>query len=306
MTSKNIFISTGSFAEFSSEPLTLLKQAGYSYTLNPHGRTLKPDEIVPLMENCAGLVAGTEKLTAEILAQLKHMKVISRCGAGVDNVDLAKAKELNIQVFNTPDAPTLAVAELTIGLALNLLRKISLMDKELHASKWNKQMGNLLLGKKVGIIGYGRIGRTVATMFQSFGCQVAYCDPHVEEHVSGVEKRLLPELLRWADVISLHVSSAQEIIGRKEFELIKDGSWIINTSRGGVIDQQILFDRLNSRRIAGAALDVFAEEPYQGNLCSLDNVILTPHIGSYAKEARIRMEVEAVKNLLKGLQGASA
>lgn len=303
MTGEKIFVSTSSFAEFSQEPLMLLEQAGYRCVLNPHGRTLKSDEIVALLQNCVGLVAGTEKLSADILSQLNQLRVISRCGAGVDNIDLAKAKEMKIKIFNTPDAPTLAVAELTLGLMLDLLRKISFMNQETHGLKWKKHMGSLLHGKRVGIIGLGRIGKKVAEMLKNFGCEVAYYDPHVEPDSLGVARKSLSDLLQWAEIVTIHVSQANSIIGRAELELLSKESLVINTSRGGVIDEEALFTFLRDKRIAGAALDVFNKEPYQGPLCELDNIILTPHIGSYAKEARINMEREAVNNLLKGLKG---
>lgn len=303
MTNKNkVLIATSSFGEFNPEPLDMLDREGYLHVMNPYGRTLKPDELLLLAKDCTGLIAGTENLSGDLLQQLHQLKVISRCGVGMDNVDLIKAKAIGIKVFNTPDAPTLAVAELTLGLIFDLLRKISLANNLLHLHKWQKQMGNLLHGKKVGIIGFGRIGRKVAQMLQGLACEVAYCDPYVENSSSDLEMKPLVDLLKWADIISIHVSKATQIIGRSEMELLKKKIWIINTSRGSVIDEDVLFNFLKDKKIAGAALDVFSEEPYQGPLCELDNVILTPHIGSYAQEARVNMETEAVKNLLKGFK----
>jgi len=234
---------------------------------------------------------------------LPKLKVISRCGAGLDNVDLKNAKELNIKVFSTPYGPTLAVAELTLGLMLDLLRKITVMDRELRTGVWKKQMGSLLKGKKVGILGCGRIGQKVAELLTPLEVEIAYYD------ICTLEGAILlmtkNELLSWADIITLHCSAntdGRPVIGESELKLMKDNSWLINASRGGLIDEKALLSALKKGKLSGAALDVFDNEPYEGPLRSLDNVILTPHIGSYAKEGRIQMEKDAVQNLINGLQ----
>jgi len=298
------------------KPLEILEKEGYEAILNPYGRKLKKEEVIELCRNATGIIAGTERIdadTLEILAKnvvsqslnFNHqhtLKVVSRCGAGIDNVDIDTAERLGIKVFNTPDAPVLAVAELTVGLILDLLRKVSQMDKEFKDDKWQKRMGTLLFGKKIGIKGFGRIGKKIAELLIPFGCEVAYADPYVEDGMLGLKRLSLEELLDWADIISIHVSVSEKLIGEKEFKLIKKGAWLINTSRGGVADEAILYEYLKSGYLSGAALDVFEDEPYIGPLKELDNIILTPHIGSYAKEARVRMEMEAVENLIKGLR----
>ncbi len=301
MNKGKIFISTSSFAKFSEEPLNLIDAAGYSYELNPHGRKLKKEEVGDLVKECVGLVAGTECLDADVINALNELKVISRCGVGMDSVDLNAAADKNITVVNTPDGPTLSVAELTIGLILNLLRKTLLMDQELRDGKWEKKMGSLLAGKNVGIIGFGRIGRKVGVLLKAFGCQVAFCDPFVEESIEGYQKMELEDLLSWSNIVSIHVSVSEKIIGKSEFEKMQKGSWIVNVSRGGVVDEEALYQNLNNQHLSGAALDVFEQEPYVGPLTECDQCILTPHIGSYAKEGRIEMETDAVKNLLEEL-----
>ncbi|MBU0468122.1 MAG: hydroxyacid dehydrogenase, partial [Candidatus Omnitrophica bacterium] len=203
MEKKKVFISTSTFAKFSDEPLRILEGSGFEHILNPTGRKVTEDELAKLAEGCVGLVAGTEKISGEVMDKLCDLKVISRCGVGMDSVDLEAAKKKGIEVVNTPDAPTLAVAELTIGLILNLLRKISSMDKELKYGVWNKKMGNLLLNKKVGIVGFGRIGRKVAEMLMQFGCAIAYHDSFVENNDMGAEKMMLNDLMKWADIISI-------------------------------------------------------------------------------------------------------
>ena len=298
-----IIITTSSFATYDSSPLNELQKNKIEYTINPYGRKLSKDEVIDLAKDADGLVAGTEPLNEDVLKQLSKLKVISRCGAGLDNVDLAKAKELRIKVFSTPYGPTLAVAELTLGLMLDLLRKITIMDRELRTGVWKKQMGSLLKGKKVGILGCGRIGQKVAELLTPLEVEIAYYD------ICTLEGAILlmskNELLSWADIITLHCSAnadGKPVIGEKELSLMKDNTWLINASRGGLVDEKALYSALKEGKLSGAALDVFNNEPYEGPLRSLDNVILTPHIGSYAKEGRIKMEKDAVQNLINGLQ----
>ncbi len=302
MKMKKIAISTTSFARYDSCPLNLCTEKGYEVILNPHGRKVRPDELIELVKDAVGLIAGTESITEEVLAKLPSLKVISRCGVGIDNVDLDATKRLGMRVFNTPGAPTLAVAELTVGLILDLLRKVSQMDREMRNKQWQKRMGSLLYGKKIGIKGFGRVGRKVAELLKPFDCEIAYADPFVEDGLLCLNRLSLEDLLGWADIVSIHVSVSEKLIRAKEFELMKKGAYIINTSRGGVIDELVLYKYLTNGYLSGAALDVFEDEPYTGPLKELDNVILTPHIGSYAKEARVEMERQAVENLLKGLE----
>lgn len=295
---KKIAITTSSFGEYDRKPLSLLEARGYEITLNPYGRKLYKEEVVEFCEDAIGIIAGTEQIDASVIEELKLLKVISRCGTGMDNVDIEAAGRKGIKVFNTPDAPTIAVAELTIGLALTLLRKVHVMDSGIRNNKWQKLMGNLISDKKAGIIGFGRIGKKVAGLLEAFGCKVAYSDTNISRDYPNITCLPLEDLFRWADILFLHVSTKETIIGEKELGLIKDGAWIINVSRGEVIDEKALYEALKSRKLAGAALDVFRAEPYTGPLRELENVLLTPHIGSYAKEARTGMELQAVENLL--------
>jgi D-3-phosphoglycerate dehydrogenase len=306
---KKIAISTTTFGEYDQSPLELFKQRGYEIALNFYGRKLKGKELQELAVDAVGLIAGTEKITREVLSSLHGLKVISRCGVGIDSIDLKEAKRLGIKVFNTPDVPTLPVAELTVGLILNLLRKISRMDRDIRSDKWEKLVGNLLCGKTVGIIGFGRIGKKVAQLLKAFDCTIRYYDIQTKgnrqiggENEENAEFMELDYLLVESDIVTIHTSSKEQIIGKQEVKCMKKGSWLINVSRGGVVDEEALYHALKEGHLAGAALDVFEQEPYKGNLKELDNVILTPHVGSYAKEARIKMEIEAAENLLKGLE----
>ena len=304
---ERIAISTSTFGEFDDLPIRLCKNEGYEVLLNVNKRRLKSDEIPEFAKNAVGLIAGTEIISGEALSKLPHLKVISRCGTGLDNVDLKAARSCGIKIFNTPDAPVLAVAELTIALMINLLREIVRMDRSLRAGRWEKLMGSLLFGKKVGIIGFGRIGRKVSELLKPFNCHIGFCD--VKEDIGPARDPVfrrfqLNELLETSDIVSLHIPgmSGKPLIGARELKKMKDGSCLINVSRGGIVDEKALYDELKTGRLAGAALDVFQEEPYRGPLRGLENMILTPHVGSYAKEARVEMELQATKNLLDCLR----
>jgi len=296
-----IAITTTTFGEYDKEPLNLLDMNGFNVKLNPYQRRLKKDEVIELCKDAIGIIAGTETLDVDIMETLTTLKVISRCGAGINNVSLVEADRIGIKIYNTPDAPTTAVAELTVGLIINLLRKVSWMDKELKMGQWKKRMGNLLYEKKVGIKGMGRIGTKVVELLKPFGCEIAYADPFVENGLLGLQRLSLKDMLCWADIVTVHVGVGEKLIGKKEFQCMKKGALIINTSRGGVVDESALYENLKNGRLSGAAIDVFEQEPYTGPLKERENVILTPHIGSYAKEARVEMEKQAVENLLKGL-----
>jgi len=302
-----IAVTTSSFGGCGSDPLNLLEKNAVEVIFNQQGRTLKGGEVLGLLEGCSGVVAGTEAYDKKVLENLKDLRVISRCGTGIDNVDLDVCDALGIKVFNTPNAPTRAVAELVIGLAFNLLRDVSAMDREIRSGVWKKRMGRLFMDKKVGIIGFGRIGKEVAKLSNLLGAEVVYYDPFVgqESESSHAIKNELEDLLGQCDIISLHLPFSEEnknFLGGKEISLMKENAIFINCSRGGIVDEDVLYAALKNGRLSGAAMDVFNAEPYQGPLQELENVILTPHIGSYAREARLKMELAAADNLIKGLK----
>lgn len=303
---KKIAITTTGFGVYSKSPLDLLRKNGYEATLNPYGRKLMPDEFVDIAKDAIGIIAGTENIAEKELKKMAKLKVISRCGIGLDNVDVKSAKNLGIKVFNTPDAPTIAVAELTVGLIIALLRKIPLADRETRSKTWKKRMGNLICGKQVGIVGFGRIGKKVANILKAMGGRVYFTDPNITKKTIGsFSKVRFDWLLEKSDIISLHLSyskNSRKLFSKKEISRMKNGAFLINCSRGGIVDERVLYKALKSGKLGGAAMDVFEEEPYYGPLSKLGNVVLTPHIGSYAVESRMQMEKEAALNLIKGLK----
>ena len=291
-----------------SEPFDLLREHGYELINNPYGRKLTEDEVIELAKDCVGIVAGVEPLTARVMDALPKLKCISRVGVGMDSVDLEYAKQKGIIVVNTPDGPTRGVAELTLAMTLSLLRRIPQADAALHQRKWKKQIGNLFLDKKVGIIGLGRIGKNVAELFRGLKNPVIGYDPYANEtwaKKNGVELTSFEEVLKQADIVTLHVPGNKDkspVIGIKELAMMKEGAFLINIARGGVVDEEALYNALKDGKLAGAAIDVYTKEPYDGPLCDLDNIIMTPHLGSYAMEGKLQMEIDAVKNFLNAVE----
>ncbi|TAN45294.1 MAG: hydroxyacid dehydrogenase [Nitrospirae bacterium] len=296
-----IAITTSSFGKYDTRPLDILGVKGYEIVLNPYKRTLSEGEVLEVCNGVVGIIAGTEPLRRDTLKALQELKVISRCGTGMDNVDVIAAENIGIKVYNTPDAPTLAVVELAVGMILSLLRNVREMDASVRNNRWEKVMGNLLNGKTAGIIGFGRIGRKLAEVLKYFGCIVVFHDISNAVESGGFDRVDLKDLLSRSDIVSLHVSSKTLIMGEDEISRMKKGAWLINVSRGGVVDEGALYKSLKAGHLRGAALDVYEKEPYEGPLTGLENVVLTPHVGSYAVESRVEMEVQAVQNLLKGL-----
>lgn len=304
----DIFITLSTFAEYSDEPLRLLKQSGFSFLVNPHGRRIKPEEVLEMGSTCRGLVAGVEPYTAETLAQLPNLQCISRCGSGIDSIDLTEAKRRNISVLNTPDEPVIAVAELALTMILSLLRQLPKVNSLTHERQWQRVPGNLLRGKTLGIIGLGRIGRRLVELVQPFEVKVMAVEPQPD---SGWLKRYevklvdLPELLARADIVSIHAARSKEkqlFLGAPEFGQMKPGAWLVNMARGDMVDDAALNAALDSGHLRGAGLDVFPQEPYTGPLCDNPRVIMSPHQATLTIETRVAMETKAVANMLKFLR----
>ena len=303
-----VLTSPSSFGQITREPFDLLTDAGFEIINNPYGRKLTEDEVIDLAKDCIGIVAGVEPLTAHVMDALPGLKCISRVGIGIDSIDLQYAAQKGIIIKNTPDGPTRAVAELTLGMTLALIRKIPQAHYDLKNRVWKKQTGNLILNKVVGVIGLGRIGKLVSQLFKGIG-NPGHCryDPYADKTWAlkdGVELTDFETVLKTADIITIHVPGNEDnspVIGAKEIDLIKPGAFLINISRGGIVDENALYDALSLKKLSGAAIDVFSEEPYYGRLCDLDNVVLTPHLGSYAEEGKLLMEIDAVNNLINEL-----
>jgi len=300
-----ILITTSLFDLRNFYQLEDLTAAGFEVVLNPFKRRLTEHEVSELLTNdVIGMIAGLEPLTAGVLKNAGQLKVIARCGTGLDSVDLQAAHDQGISVFNTPEAPTTAVAELTVAHILGLLRHVSESDRNIRAGQWTGLMGSLLQGKTVGLVGFGRIGQAVAKLVSAFEATVIVYDIKTISFPS-ITQLPFEELCAKSDVISLHVPYAQEshhLINRSAFNKMKQTAILVNVSRGGLIDEDALCEALQSVRIAGAALDCFEVEPYSGPLLKFDNVHVTAHMGSYAHESRTQMELDASTALVRSLK----
>ena len=305
---KRIFIATTSFARHSDKALELLRNNECNISMNQSGRKLRNNEIGKYINGCDGVIAGTEEYSKTILDQVTNLKVISRLGVGLDNIDLEYTDKKNIKVYRTESNPALAVSELTLNLILDLLRKTSLHGTRMKAGTWQKAMGSLLSGKTLGIIGLGTIGKQLVNLTKGFDLTYLAYDINVDEEFAGKNNVIyceLNELLVQSDILSIHLNltpDTKSLINFDAFRKIKPGAVLINTSRGEVVNEENLIEALDRKFISAAGLDVFQEEPYTGPLLEYDNVVTTPHIGSYAQEIREQMELEAAHNLMKGLE----
>jgi len=302
-----ILVTPSSFGECGPEPLQLLRESGLDIQFNPKKRRLSREEVVSLGSDCVGIIAGLEKLDADTLSCFPNLRVVSRLGSGVDNIDLEAAKQKGIVVRNTPYGPTRAAAELTLAMVMALLRNIPMADRNMRQGIWRKEIGQLLQGRTVGILGLGRIGREVAQLMIAMGCTVIGHDlvPDIDWSAKhNVRLVDFPDLLLESEILCIHVSTLDDnatLIGEKELASMRPGAMLVNMARGGIVDEDALVAALKNETLKGAALDVYNHEPYTGPLTEIDTVVLTPHLGSYAKDAKLAMEIESVENLLESL-----
>jgi D-3-phosphoglycerate dehydrogenase len=254
------------------------------------------------------VVRSRTKVTKEVIDAGDNLKAVVRAGVGLDNIDVAYAKEKGILVLNTPSASTQSVAELTIAYLMALARNVPQMTASMKAGKWEKKsfLGSEVAGKILGLIGSGRIGTAVADRASALGMKVIAYDPYVTE-LPGIDLVDLDSLLEKADYISLHVPHTEEthnILDADAFQKVKPGVRIINCGRGGTIDEDALIKAIQDGKVAGAALDVYAEEPLsESKLFSLDQVIGSPHVGAGTNEAKERVGQVAAQKVIEAIKG---
>ena len=258
---------------------------------------LTPEELKNIISNYDGLIVrSATKVTGEIIKAATNLKIIGRAGAGVDNIDVEAAKSKNIIVMNTPGGNTNATAEHTIGLIFALLRKIPTANETTHKGLWEKKKmkGNELKGKKIGIVGFGNVGKRVAEISNSLGMKVSIYSSYfnsIKDDFKNYATSDLENILSKSDIISFHCKPNKDgssIITKDEFNIMKKNCILVNTARGGLINEADLIQALKNNLIKGAALDVFKKEPLQeSELFNLENIILTPHIAASTDEAQI-------------------
>ena len=285
-----------------------LRAAGYE-VIERTG--VKGADLVDALKTCDGIIVrGATKVTGEVLRGVPSLRAVVRAGTGLDNVDVAVARELGVTVANTPAANAISVAELVFGLVLALERHLVAAASDLRRGHWEKTKyaGRELAGRTMGLLGFGRIGREVALRARAFGMDVIACDPVLPQWPAGYEwvpPVTRDELLAGADVLSLHVPLTPEsrgAIGARELSLMRRDAVLVNCARGGVVDEAALLAALGAGALRGAALDVFEHEPPgEHPLLALPNVIATPHLGASTSEAQRRAGLEAAEIMIRTL-----
>ena len=305
-----ILITPRSFASTSDKPMKMLSEKGYEIQLNDIGRPYKKEEMLKFIRDVDGIIIGIDELSAEIIEKANKLKVISKYGTGLDNIDINVATNKKIIVTNTPTANVDAVADLAFGFILSLARRIPEADKKTKSAKWGKIIGKSVWKKTIGIIGLGKIGRQVIKRAKGFEMNILVFDivkdkKFVQKY--GIKYVNLEKLLRKSDYITIHIplnDATRNMISYEELEKIKEGAFLINTSRGGIVNEQALYKALRNNKLRGAALDAYSSEPpVESPLKELDNVIMTPHIGAYTEEAIENMSIQAAQNLIDVLEG---
>lgn len=307
---KQVLITTSPFAEVDPTALRLLEAEGIRYELNPYGRRLREEEVAELIGPYETMIAGTEPITAAVLDRAPNLRLIAHTGIGLDNIPLNAAKARGIAVTYTPAAPSPAVAELVIGQMLTLLRGTSTADREMKHGVWNRRIGRRLSGLAVGVIGVGRVGRLVIRHLQAFTPVRVLVNDLIADNAFASQTGCIwtdkETIFREADIITLHIPMTRQtrnMIGPRELGIMKSDAILINTARGGIIDEAALAATLRARPAFSAAIDVFEEEPYAGELAAMENCLLSCHMGSCTIDCRRQMEVEAAQEIIRYYRG---
>lgn len=300
------------FGVNNSYPIDRLRASGIDFLINPLGRKLSEGELGDMISDYDILIAGTESITEQVMKRAKHLKFISRVGVGLDGVDLMAAYRLGIKVSYTPEAPAPAVSELTIASIMALLRSTYIANTQLHRGEWCRHFGRRITQVRIGLIGVGRIGMRVLKLLSGLGVtEVLVNDLDAKQiDIPGLKLEWVDKetIFRNADVISLHVPltpKTKNIIKREQLLSMKRDALIINTARGGIINENDLADVLISGHLGGAAIDVFYNEPYSGPLSKIERCLLTAHMGSMSFDCRSSMEIEATEEAIRFINNQS-
>jgi D-3-phosphoglycerate dehydrogenase len=305
-----VSITTVPFGDKDRLPLDLLENARIDYLINPFKKKITEDQLTEIISDYDAIIAGTEPITEKVMSRAKNLKLISRVGIGLDSVDLLSARKHGIKVSYTPDAPSLAVAELTIGLMLSLLRSVHVSNTQMHQGNWHRFYGKRLEKVTIGIIGVGRIGTGVLKRLKGFGPTKILVNDIKPNHELDKEHKLewssKTQIFKESDIISLHIPLThitKNMIRKEQLFSMKPDANIINTSRGGIINEQDLYEVMHSGHLSGAAIDVFEKEPYDGPLNNIERCLLTAHMGSMSVDCRTRMEIESTEEVIRFLMG---
>jgi len=293
-----VAVGASSFAADSKKAVQLLQERGIEVVKNPYGRKMNQEEIIRHLQGADALLAGLEPLNEEVFSNTPQLKAVARIGIGMDNIDLEAAERHGIKISNTPEGPTNAVAEMVLAALLAIGHQIILSDRDMHKGIWKKRMGFSIEGLKVLVIGYGHIGRKTAEVLAKFHTELFIYDKYNVD----ASNCTLEEGLKKADVVTLHAAGRDEILTKEMLQITKPGVVLLNSARGGLVNEDALYAGLKSKKIRAYWGDVFWEEPYKGKITECENAILTPHISTYTTSCRESMETQAVWNLLKDLK----
>jgi len=307
--SYKILVATRSFGSTSSKPWDVLNQAGCEIVKADMSQKMTEERLIDLLQGVDGAVIGVVPMTAHVLEQSPSLKVVSMHGVGVDHIDLTAAAQKGVVIANCQGANDQSVADLTIGLMIAIARDIPLVDSKVREGGWGAHAGSEMWKKTIGLVGLGRIGRGVAKRALGFDTKVLAYDPYVKADDLDLDITLtdFEEILQESDFVSLHAALTEEtrhMIGAKQLQAMKPTAYLINTSRGALVDEAALHDALSKKQIAGAALDVYEVEPPKDSpLMGLENIVVTTHIGAHTRESIERVGVMAAENVLQSLQG---
>lgn len=303
-----ILITPRSFGKHSKKPLQLLQERGYELVINPYGRILTQEEMIKEIEDADGIIVGVDPLNAEVLKHAKKLKVISKYGVGTDNIDVEYAKNKNIVVTITKGANSDAVADYAFSLMVSAARKLIPIDRGCRKLNWGKVTSIGVYGKTLGLIGLGNIGKGVAKRVQGFNMKILAYDLFKDEEFASrnnIEYVTIERILKESDFISLHLpltKATENIIGEKELKMMKKTAVIVNTARGGLIDEDALYNALKNNEIWGAGVDVFEQEPPKNEaLLTLDNIVIGSHCAASTFEAIDNMGIMAAENIINNL-----
>jgi len=310
MVNYRVLIATRTFGSTSQKPWEILTEAGCKLIRADMTQDINEEWLIKHLKGVDGAIIGNVPMSAYVLENASSLKVVSMHGVGVDHVDLEAASRLGVVIANCPGTNDQAVADLALGLMIAVARNIPNVVHELRDGVWGRHTGSELWNKTLGLIGFGRIGRGVANRGLGFEMKVLVFDPFIKvEQVDlpGSTLTSFEEVLKEADFLSLHAplnGTTRNMIGEEQLATMKPSAYLINTARGGLVDEQALAKALSKGQIAGAALDVFVQEPPTNNkLLQLDNVVVTPHTGAHTKEAIERMGIMAAQNVVQTLLG---
>lgn len=307
---KKVLITSRSFGKTSDKPLEILRNADIEYTLM--GENFDEEEFKKVIPQYDALIIGAHTFDPEDMKRCSNLKIIAKHGAGVDNIDLAEAAKLGITVTNVPAMNANAVADLAFGHIVNISRGISNADKEVHNGEWKTYTGKDVYKKVLGLIGFGSIAKNVGRRAKGFSMKVLAYDPFVkelpEEFKDYVELVDFQTIVKESDIISIHVpltEDTKDLFDKETIYNMKKEAYLVNTARGGIINEQDLYECMKEGYLSGAALDVVEEEPIDLNnpLLTLENAVITPHMGMYSIEAISAVSIACAENIVKRFRG---